>query len=124
MNDDDVQDRLRQRFDGDEDNSSKKAKNEKASKGEMNGENEMFAKNVKKEWRATSIYLPEFLDRSLTTSYKHLDLDFEEEYGHSLQKTRHYYPLVVALGIERLESMDPEEVQERIEALEREGGNE
>ncbi|AYM00298.1 hypothetical protein PhiH1_260 [Halobacterium phage phiH] len=126
---DEVRDRLRRRFDDDdstkEENdqhsqTSKPSKNAKHSKNEMKEQNEMLAENVKKEWSATSVYLPEFLQRRLTTRYKHLDLAFEEEYGQSLQKTRYYYPLVIAMGIERLEEMEPTEVQERIERLERE----
>jgi len=126
--DNDVRDRLRRRFDDDDSTkegkeqnqkTSKRSRNAKTSKNEMNTKNEMLAENVKKEWSATSVYLPEFLKRQLTTRYKHLDLAFEEAYGHSLQKTRYYYPLVIALGVECLEEMEPSEVQERIERLER-----
>jgi hypothetical protein len=130
---DQVRDRLRRRFDDDDstndENSqpsqtSKNAKNEKASRKDVNGGNAMLAENVKKEWTATSVYLPDFLERQLTTRYKHLDLAFEEEYGRSLQKTRYYYPLVVSLGLERLEGMEPKELKESIERLGREGAQE
>jgi UDP-galactopyranose mutase len=125
----DVRDRLRRRFDDDdspneemaeEENAqtSNSSKNEKASKNEMNRGNAMLAENVKKEWTATSVYLPDFLQRRLTTRYKRLDLDFEEEYNQSLPKTRYYYPLVVALGIEQLEEMDATEIKERMEQME------
>ncbi|WP_281196076.1 hypothetical protein, partial [Halorubrum sp. F4] len=100
------------------------AKNEMNAKSEENAKNEMSAmrvKNVKESWSATSIYLPEFLDRQLTTTYKHADLGFEEEFGRSLQKTRYYYPLLVALGMERIEQMEAQELQERIEDLEENG---
>lgn len=88
------------------------------SMSDTSSKNSMRAKNVKKAWSATSIYLPEFLDRRLTTTYKHADLMFEEEFGRSLQKTRYYYPLLVALGMERIEEMEAKEIQERIEELE------
>jgi len=100
---------------------SKNAKREKNAKNEMNA---MRVKNVKESWSATSIYLPEFLDRQLTTTYKHADLGFEEEFGRSLQKTRYYYPLLVALGMERIEQMEAQELQERIEDLEENGAEE
>ena len=100
---------------------SKNAKIEKNAKNEMNA---MRVKNVKESWSATSIYLPEFLDRQLTTTYKHADLGFEEEFGRSLQKTRYYYPLLVALGMERIEQMEAQELQERIEDLEENGAEE
>lgn len=97
---------------------------EKASKSAKNERNAMRAKNVKESWSATSIYLPEFLDRQLTTTYKHADLAFEEEFGRSLQKTRYYYPLLVALGMELIEEMEAQELQERIEDLEADAGEE
>jgi len=100
---------------------SKNAKRKKNAKNEMNA---MRVKNVKESWSATSIYLPEFLDRQLTTTYKHADLGFEEEFGRSLQKTRYYYPLLVALGMERIEQMEAQELQERIEDLEENGAEE
>jgi len=100
---------------------SKSSKNEENAKSEKNV---MRAKNVKESWSATSIYLPEFLDRQLTTTYKHADLAFEEEFGRSLQKTRYYYPLLVALGMERIEEMEAQELQEHIEGLEDDAGEE
>ena len=103
---------------------SQNSKNEKSAKNAKNDMNAMRVKNVKESWSATSIYLPEFLDRQLTTTYKHADLGFEEEFGHSLQKTRYYYPLLVALGMERIEQMEAQELQERIEDLEENGAEE
>lgn len=90
------------------------------AKNAKNAKNAMLAKNVKEDWNATSVYLPEFLDRQLTTTYKHADLDYEEEFGQSLQKTRYYYPLVVQLGMECIEEMDAQELKECIERLEQE----
>ncbi|OYR79315.1 hypothetical protein DJ84_18345 [Halorubrum ezzemoulense] len=103
---------------------SKRSTPEKTSKNAKNERNSMRAKNVKESWSATSVYLPEFLDRQLTTTYKHADLEFEEEFGRSLQKTRYYYPLLVALGMERIEEMGAQELQERIEDLEADAGEE
>lgn len=103
---------------------SQNSKNKKSEKNAKNEMNAMRVKNVKESWSATSIYLPEFLDRQLTTTYKHADLGFEEEFGHSLQKTRYYYPLLVALGMERIEQMEAQELQERIEDLEEKGTEE
>lgn len=97
---------------------SERSTPETTSKNAMNERNAMRAKNVKESWSATSVYLPEFLDRQMTTTYKHADLAFEEEFGRSLQKTRYYYPLLVALGMERIEEMEAKELQERIERLE------
>lgn len=125
-----LSDRLRDRFDtgpGSETDSSQepqstsgeeRQQDETPSKNAKNSMNAMQAKNVKEDWNATSIYLPEFLDRRLTTTYKHADIGYEEEFGQSLQKTRYYYPLVVQLGMERIESMESQELKECIERLE------
>jgi len=147
---DDLSERLRGRFDDPSDNeaddidetdnqeatditqseqssrpmSEKTSQSSKNAKNEKNDMNTMRVKNVKESWSATSIYLPKFLDRQLTTTYKHADLAFEEEFGHSLQKTRYYYPLLVALGMERIEEMEAQELQERIEDLEENGAEE
>lgn len=54
--------------------------------------------NVKTEWRAHTVYLNNHLSHKLSKTYKKLrwllaDFDFE------MEKTRHYYPLVVHLGL-------------------------
>jgi len=138
MADDDVKkslsDRMGDRFDNpsrSEQDDEKKDPNEtessqpdKSSKNAKNAKNAMLAKNVKEDWNATSVYLPEFLDRQLTTTYKHADLDYEEQFGKSLQKTRYYYPLVVSLGMECIEEMDAQELKECMERLEEEASEE
>lgn len=134
MSDDDVKkslsDRMGDRFDNpssteqDDQNETvdqdETTEPETSSKNAKNAENAMNVKNVKTDWNATSIYLPEFLDRRLTTTYKHADIGYEEEFGQSLQKTRYYYPLVVQLGMERIENMEAQELKECIERLEQE----
>ncbi|MDL0140837.1 hypothetical protein PNP85_15170 [Halobacterium salinarum] len=144
---DDVADRLSRRFDNDEEadeasgeeeqaanaqqppheGNASNAGNEENEKSKMNAEaevssgNAMHVRNVKSEWTSKSFYLPEFLKDDLKTTYKETDLEFEMERGEELPKTRHYYPLVVALGIERIARMEPQEIKERIEGLEERG---
>jgi len=141
---DDVADRLSRRFDNDEEANEASGEEEQASNAqqspheenasdaggevnEVNSEaevgagNAMHVGNVKSEWASKSFYLPEFLKDDLKTTYKETDLEFEMERGEELPKTRHYYPLVVALGIERIARMEPQEIKERIEDLEERG---
>lgn len=122
----DIDDRLSRRF-GDEKNeeneetsvNSENAQNSSQSKTDMNAQNDMTsqkAQNIKKEWNVRSFYLNDDLDRSLTTAFKRLDLDISETGSDlNLRKTRHFYPLVVELGLEQLESMEVTEVMERME---------
>lgn len=73
----------------------------------------MGVKSVKKEWDAVNIYLPtEYIDR--------MDEHFRKlryESGDELQKARHYYLLVVTLGLERVEGMELSEVKEELERI-------
>ena len=76
------------------------------------------AKNVKKEWNAKSVYPPDELEQSLSRTYKKLDWQLDEDEGISIKKTRHYYPLIVMLGLEELENMESMEIKDRLEVLE------
>lgn len=70
--------------------------------------------SVKKEWQAVNAYLPETLHDSLDERYR----DLRYESGDQLQKGRHFYPFVIALGLERIEDMDINEVKDGLEELE------
>lgn len=123
-----VRDRISARFE-DENTDSKRseiegnakksnnARNKKASSSSSTSMNATKSKNVKEDWNATTIYLPDKLDREFSTAYKRADLELSEVSDRSLKKTRHYYPLIVALGLERLESMDSNEVMEELDKL-------
>jgi hypothetical protein len=122
----DIDDRLSRRF-GDEQNdendknsvNSENAQNSTQSKTDMKAQNDMTsqkAQNVKKEWNVRSIYLDDDLDSSLTTAFKRLDLEISETGADlNLKKTRHFYPLIVELGLEQLESMEVTEAMERLD---------
>lgn len=104
-----VKDRFASRFESEE--------NRKNEQGPKNPKNEKASEtvNVKREWSNHSFYLPDALADTLGRRYKYLDLELDEEFGVSIQKTRHYYPLIVELGLERLDELEPEEVKERVE---------
>lgn len=89
-------------------NDGKDSKNAKASE----------TVNIKREWSNHSFYLPDALADTLGRRYKYLDLELDEEFGVPIQKTRHYYPLIVELGLERLDELEPKEVKDRVEELE------
>ena len=122
-----VRDRLSSRFDDEESSSeqgSQTERDENTSGGNdedpntsMNERNAWASKNVKKDWNATTIYLPDDLNQAMTTAYKRTDLELSAEYDHSIKKTRHYYPLLIALGMEQLESMESNEVMEELEEM-------
>jgi len=109
---DDLDDRLSERFESDDTDASTDSQNTQKSQNK----NTPDSGNVKRDWNVRSVYLDDELDDQLTTAFKRLNLELSEA-GSDLQlkKTRHFYPLVVALGLEQLERMEVSEVTERLE---------
>jgi len=73
---------------------------------------------VKDEQVGTYFYLPEGQRDELRYQYKALSAEYEREFGEDLEKNRHYYPLLVEYGLERLESADAQDVREMLAELE------
>jgi len=119
---DEIDDRLSKRFGGEKDTDDQQDDTTDMSTHSQNdstAQSSQKAQNIKKEWNVRSIYLDDDLDNELTTAFKRLDLDLSEaDADVDLKKTRHFYPLVVALGLERLESMEVTEVTEQLEGKE------
>ena len=123
----DLDDRLSRRFDNDspEDNDNSESESDtdhasSKSQSSRNSQKSQKPQNVKKEWNVRSIYLDDTLESELTTLFKRLDLELSEaETDLELQKTRHFYPLIVELGLERLEEMDVTEITDQLESTDR-----
>lgn len=132
----DIDDRLSRRFGGEESNKndgddrndsrSMNEQNEVRDQNDSSNENDKNDSrplNVKRDWNARSFYLPDALDGDLSTAFKRLDLELAEAGSEmTLKKTRHYYPLIVELGLECMERIEQEELQERIERREQREG--
>lgn len=122
MADDDLDDRLSRRFEGGEGDESDDTgidMSSTPSQSDKKSQTSQKAQNIKKEWNVRSIYLDDDLDSRVTTAFKRLDLDVSEsEADIDLKKTRHFYPMLVQLGLERLEEMEVTEVTERLEGTE------
>lgn len=122
-----VRDRLSARFDGEESSDEQDSQkeldeaaitgNDESSNTSMNERNAWASKNVKKDWNATTIYLPNDLNQAMTTAYKRVDLELSAEFDYSIKKTRHYYPLLIALGMKQLKGMEVNEVMEALEEM-------
>lgn len=123
---DNVTDRVASRFESGDDEKSQnaqKAKNDMKAKNAQNDKSEQRAQssepdlaNVKEAWSAKSVYLPDELHDDLGKAFKRLDLDLDDDLE-EFRKTRHFYPLLIAAGLERLGSMEREEVIERLEGI-------
>lgn len=73
--------------------------------------------SVKDEQVGRYLYLPEEQNRRIDQVYNKLKADYEFEYDETLEKNRHYYPLLVRKGLESLESFDASDVKERLDEL-------
>ena len=116
---DEIDDRLSKRFGGEKATDDQQEEPKEMSTGSQNDSTSQTSQkpqNIKKEWNVRSIYLDDDLNNELITAFKRLDLDLSEaDSDVDLKKTRHFYPLIVELGLERLESMEVTEVTERLE---------
>lgn len=115
---DDVKNRFASRFENDDDDGTSQTDQEDLkSRSSRNAGKSQTVKNVKTEWNTSTFYLDDELSGRLNRLYKKLDWQLTDEYDMSLSKTRHYYPLVVQLGLEELDSLESSEVKERLEDL-------
>ncbi|MDS0300868.1 hypothetical protein NDI76_19135 [Halogeometricum sp. S1BR25-6] len=71
--------------------------------------------SVKDEQKPTYMYLPHGVRRDLDRAYSILKAEYEYEYEESFEKNRHFYPLVVSLGLEAVDELDAEDVRSRLE---------
>jgi hypothetical protein len=72
---------------------------------------------VKDQQIGTYMYLPEGQVKRLRRQYNVLKAEYEFEYDEEFEKNRHFYPLVVKYGLERLDGMDTAEIRDRLQEL-------
>lgn len=80
--------------------------------------------NIRNAWTGVTIYLPNHLQGRLDDEYRRVDYDLEGEIseagdvgGTDLRKDRHFKPLVIALGLERLSRMEGNDLNACIERM-------
>ncbi|MCU4743972.1 hypothetical protein OB955_15080 [Halobacteria archaeon AArc-m2/3/4] len=66
--------------------------------------------NVKETWNGTFIYLPDELKSRVEMTYAESRLTYRQQHGRDLEKMREFYPLLVYLGLEWLDSCEDEEL--------------
>jgi len=84
-----------------------------------NARNAWNAESVKSAWTGLTVYLPDHLREGLDDEYRRLDYELggEAVNGETLKKDRHFKPLLVALGMERMAGMDRDELMECMERM-------
>lgn len=73
--------------------------------------------NVKDELVGTYMYLPESVKKDLNRQYQLLKAEYEYEFDEEFEKNRHFYPLVVSFGLERLDGSEASDLQEMLANL-------
>ena len=70
--------------------------------------------SIKDQYKGTYIYLPEDLREEFDLVADEMDTARRRRNGKHVEKIRHFEPLVVALGLEQIEEMDDDELEERL----------
>jgi negative regulator of genetic competence, sporulation and motility len=70
--------------------------------------------SVKDQYQGTYIYIPPDLREQMDLIADTLDLNRRQRNGNRVEKIRHFYPLVVSLGLERINNTDDEALEQRI----------
>jgi|GEM_PF-6769468 len=121
---DEMSERLGQRF-GDEeadksdeddkpDKSDNGAKDVKQDKQAMKAKSDKSAKDYKDVWGSKLIHLPDELMEPVDNEFDRMKYECDWD----VKKERHYYPVVVARGIEAVQEMSGEEFTDAVESLE------
>lgn len=70
------------------------------------------SQSIKDQYQGTYIYLPEDLRQEFDLVAQELDTQRQRQNGKQVEKIRHFEPLVVALGLDAIENMDDDELEE------------
>ncbi|ELZ84407.1 hypothetical protein C453_12711 [Haloferax elongans ATCC BAA-1513] len=119
MSDDEINDRLSRRFGGDsaddQDDTTENPENDMNAENAVTVRNPWDAESVKSAWNGVTVYLPDAMKDRLDKQYDRLNYECDFE----VLKDRHLKPLVVEHGLDAVEEMEPDDVQEALDDLER-----
>ena len=95
--------------------SDQQAEQGEQEKPEQPAEPEQHEKqSIKEQYQGTYIYLPEDLRQEFDLIADETDTARRRRTGKRVEKIRHFEPLVVALGLEQIENLDDDELEERL----------
>jgi hypothetical protein len=111
MSEGDRADRLSQRRkDRSQDQQAEEEKPEQPAKPEQQEDSQ----SIKDQYQGTYIYLPEDLREEFDLVADEMDTARRRRTGKHVEKIRHFEPLVVALGMEKIEELDDDELEDRL----------
>ena len=72
------------------------------------------SQSIKDQYQGKYMYLPEALGEEFDLVADEVDTARRRRTGKHVEKIRHFEPLVVALGLEQIENMDDDELEDRL----------
>lgn len=85
-------------------------------------QNAWDTESIRDDWHANSVRLPKHLQDAWDAEHKRLDYELtQQDVDIDYSKDRYYKPLVIALGLSRLQSMDTTEVETTLEKIQENG---
>ncbi|EMA56791.1 hypothetical protein [Halococcus thailandensis] len=96
--------------------SSRRKDRQREEKPEQPAEQEQQEdpQSAKDLYQGTYMYLPEDLRQEFDLVASEMDTQRQRRNGKQVEKIRHFEPLVVSLGLEAIENMDDDELEERL----------
>ncbi|SEO76144.1 hypothetical protein SAMN05216388_101871 [Halorientalis persicus] len=73
--------------------------------------------NIKDEWNGRTIYIPDDVLEEMEDTYLETQLKLRKAGQNEFKKNRHFYPLLVQIGVDALSEADAEEIQARLSEL-------
>jgi len=113
-NGEDIKDRYAGRLGGDDDQDEQN-ENDGSAGSDQSDKNVWNVGNVKEEWKGWTVYLPEEYLDDVKDESKLLDVRLDRD----VKMDRHFKPALIALGMERMEGMEDEEISAFLERMER-----
>jgi len=109
---DEMGERLGARFDNEDEVDNPDNQNNREYQDGQENQNNTDKLNPKKDWTGRMVYVPDDGGSSVDDLLSGFDGEYDRmqyETEWKVKKQRHYYPVLVQVGVERLQEMDGEE---------------
>ncbi|AQL44862.1 hypothetical protein BV210_19045 (plasmid) [Halorientalis sp. IM1011] len=74
-------------------------------------------KHVQKEWQHRNLYVPEELDETLEAVRDEMSARIEAEFDGQMAVTRHFYPVLVRLGLSHIDNLSATEFADQVDRI-------
>lgn len=74
-------------------------------------------KHVQKEWQHRNLYVPEELDATLESVRDEMSDRVEAEFDGQMAVTRHFYPVLVRLGLSHIDNLSAAEFADQVDRI-------